>query len=157
NKPGQLNLKATASVNTSGGKPPNGTGRLLHPRLSLKPSTPGLFPLIQIDLTFIDITEFSRANKNLVEYVEDRKSDELAKDPPESDIHYGCKLYVLEHTAGKPRAWVVIVPEAANRRTSRHATAPPRTKFNLLVFFRPVFNGYEPSLQDASSCYFGDG
>ena len=111
---------------------PSSTGRFggdFHPRLFPKPKMvaagKGRICQIEIDLTFIDMTDEAGANGILADY--DSMKPVFAGKPD----HYGCSLRLLECTKGRPVAWVVLISPALQAQQSL-ASVPG------MLFFRPA-------------------
>jgi hypothetical protein len=122
-------------------------GALLHPRITLKPKPgPGNFPDVLVDTRFIDVTEALRSqypNKLGGKGGYDTPWPQDSE-PNKNDPHYGCRLFILEMTVGKPKAWAVIVPEAARR---------DRAPVNVLLFFQPAM---QVTYQGTLDCYYAN-
>lgn len=115
---------------------PSSVGRFggdFHPRLFPKPKMvaagKGRICQIEIDLTFIDMTDEAGANGILSDY--DLMKPVFAGKPD----HYDCVLRLLECTKGRPVAWVVLISPALKAQQSL-ASVPG------MLFFRPAGANY---------------
>lgn len=111
---------------------PSSVGRFagdFHPRLFPKPKMvaagKGRICQIEIDLTFIDMTDQAGSNGLLVDY--DSMKPAFSGKPD----HYDCTLRLLECTKGKPVAWVVLISPAMKAQQGL-ALVPG------MLFFRPA-------------------
>src|SRR5262249_47413197 len=116
----------------------NGAG-LLHPRISFGKANAGGFPAILVDLLFIDVTDSIRGRGLLKKKGTPSYDSDWAEngEPNGTDPHYGCNLFILELAVGKPKAWAVIVPPAAQRYSN---------DTNVLLFFPPAQRPYTSTL-----------
>jgi hypothetical protein len=120
----------------------------LHGRLTIGGvlAGSGNLPSVSVDLAFIDLTDIVRLPiSNLFSYDTalpafpqpstlrpgDQAFAPKATLPPIAphtvlggfaltDAHYGCTLRIYEYTQGRPKAWVVVLPQLSARRSSYH-------------------------------------
>jgi hypothetical protein len=93
---------------------------------------------INVDLTFLDLTDYYQAKTGrLTEYLKMPQTNPAVQPtqpkPPAEPAHYGVRLRILEFTGGHPACWAVLIPPRVK---------PESDRIGAVLFFRPALAGY---------------